>query len=121
MDTLVYRKNSILTAKKVSGFIVAILLTTISSFELSASEQSAKKSKTPMKCHVILMGGMETIHFVNSTMTNHKQLSQVLKNEKVTTSITKKAKQIYKVIECVPLDDTFKGDRAKQLDKKTVR
>lgn len=68
-----------------------------------------------MKCHVELVGGGETISFTNSPYINIEELTHVLMNQKLKLNSESSAKAIYKINECVPLQDKFKGQRAQQL------
>lgn len=68
-----------------------------------------------MKCHVELVGGGETISFTNIPYSNIKELRHVLMDKKVKLNSDSSAQAIYKVKECVPLQDMFKARRAQQL------
>lgn len=68
-----------------------------------------------MKCHVELVGGGETISFTNTPYRKIRELTHVLMKKKVKLNSESPAQAIYKVKECVPLQDKFKGHRAQQL------
>jgi hypothetical protein len=101
---------------------LVILLSSISSstsFGVHANNGSKAKILKPidveMKCHVELVGGGETISFTNTPYRNIKELRHVLMGQKIKLNSDSSANAIYKVKECVPLKDKFKGDRAQQL------
>jgi hypothetical protein len=96
-----------------------ISLTT--SFWAQANTSFASKDKVikpidiEMKCYVELVGGGETIRFTNTPYRNIKELTHVLMGQKIKLNSESSGKTLYKVKECVPLKDKFKGRRAQQL------
>jgi len=105
------------------------LISLMSSFNVAANASAAKKKVVKvekvksrvMKCHVELLGGGETIHFINTTKFSSRQLAQTLVGLKISTSKVKAKQEIYKLNKCIKLDETFKTAKAKLLDKNTVR
>lgn len=77
--------------------------------------QAIKPIDVEMKCHVELMGGGETISFTNTPYSNLNDLTHLLIGQKVKLATESSAQTIYKVKECVPLQDTFTGSRAQQI------
>lgn len=105
---------------------LVILLASVSltiSFGAQANASAGTKAQSKvivpadieMKCHVELVGGGETISFTNIPYSNIKELRHVLMGIKVKLNSDSSAQAIYKVKECVPLQDMFKGRRAQQL------
>jgi hypothetical protein len=96
-----------------------ISLTT--SFWAQASTSTGSNNKViksidiEMKCHVELVGGGEAISFTNTPYRSIKELTPVLNKQKIKLNNDRSARAIYKVKECVPLKDKFKGRRAQQL------
>ena len=101
--------------------LASLNLTT--SFETQANASAGTKAQPKvvvpvdieMKCHVELVGGGESISFTNTPYKSIRELTHVLMKKKVKLNSESKAQAIYKVRECVPLKDKFKGDRAQQL------
>lgn len=119
-------KTQIMQRKIVFVAPLVILLSSISltiSTGAQANNSNGSKVKmvkpldVEMKCHVELVGGGETISFTNSPYINIKELRHVLMNQKLKLKLNSEssAKAIYKINECVPLQDKFKGQRAQQL------
>lgn len=99
----------------------SVSLTTSLSVQANASAGTKAKAKVikpvdvEMKCHVELIGGGETISFTNTPYKSMRELTQLLMKQKVKLNSEDSARAIYKVKECVPLQDKFKGRRAQQL------
>lgn len=99
--------------------LFSISLTT--SFGGQANDSNGSEAKVikpidiEMKCHVELVGGGEAISFTNTPYRNIKELTPVLIKQKIKLNNDSSARAIYKVIECVPLKDKFKGSRAQKL------
>lgn len=93
------------------------------SFGVNANASAGTKAKAKvvlpvdieMKCHVELMGGGESISFTNTPYKSIKELRNVLIGQKIKLTSESSAQAIYKVKECVPLQNQFKGSRAQQL------
>ncbi|PCI52588.1 MAG: hypothetical protein COB45_12345 [Gammaproteobacteria bacterium] len=93
------------------------------SFEVKANVSAGTKAQAKavlpvdieMKCHVELMGGGELISFTNVPYKNIKELRNVLIGQKVKLTSESSAQAIYKIKECVLLQEKFKGRRAQQL------
>lgn len=72
------------------------------------SNAIANNHVADMKCHVELLGGKQTVLFSKTSKSKVK-------------SMTEKRKNVYKVIECVPLAQAFSTSASKNIDKQTVR
>jgi len=121
--------------KSIKTALVLPLLIALSSVSLttsfavqanaSAGTKAKAKVKIPvdieMKCHVELIGGGETISFTNTPHKNMRELAQLLMKQKIKLNSDDSERAIYKVKECVPLQDRFKGSRAQQLFLDTPR
>ena len=89
---------------------------------LSEAEQINKKiKKLDAKCHVELYGGVETIYFRTIKSDQLDKLAKKLINKSVLTPSSSEKQKIYKVYECVLLQDTFKTNSSKQVDARTAR
>ncbi|MCW8832486.1 MAG: TapY2 family type IVa secretion system protein [Colwellia sp.] len=120
-------KTKFKSFRKVNLFSPLILtvccLTLITHVEAHANASVSSKSKAKkveivdieMKCHVELIGGGETIQFTNTPYKSLKKLTHILLKKKVKLEEGEPPRAIYKVKECVPLNEKFKGARAKQL------
>lgn len=95
----------------------------MASFGVKANASAGTKAKAKvivpvdieMKCHVELVGGGETISFTNIPYGNIKELTHVLMGQKIKLTSESSARAIYKVKECVPLTNKFKGHKAQQI------
>mgnify|MGYP000664833364 CR=1 FL=1 len=105
--------------------LFSVSLTT--SFAVQANASAGTKTKViapvdiEMKCHVELIGGGETISFTNTPYKSMRELTAVLMKQKIKLNSEDSARAIYKVKECVPLQEKFKGRRAQQLFLDTVQ
>lgn len=106
-----------------SLLLVLFFTSVMTSFNAKANASAGNKAKakviTPvdieMKCHVELVGGGEVISFTNVPYSNINALKHVLIGQKAKLTSESKARNIYKVNECVPLQEKFKRSRAQQL------
>ncbi len=87
--------------------------TLISPLVLAKNNQLLKKE---VKCHVELYGGKETIYFGLAPLNELKNYAQSIIGKKIYVAKTKKKKSIYKVLECVAMNDKFTSRKAKALD-----
>jgi len=119
--------KSIQTALVLSLSIVLSNVSLTTSFSVQANVSAGTKAKAimpvdiEMKCHVELIGGGETISFTNTPYKSMRELTQLLMKQKVKLNSDDSERAIYKVKECVPLQDKFKGRRAQQLFLDTPR
>ena len=80
-----------------------------------------KVEKVEVKCHVELYGGSEAIHFRKIRKDKVAKLEQRLLNKKIKVANIKGKQKIYKVLECVPLNEEFSQLQSKNIDKNTAR
>jgi hypothetical protein len=80
-----------------------------------------KVKKVEVKCHVELYGGGETIHFRKIKKSKLDKLEQRLVNKKIKVAKIKGKQKIYKVLECIPLDEEFSNFQSKSVDADTAR
>lgn len=73
------------------------------------------------KCHVELLGGVQTIDFISVKEQNLNKLAKSLVGKKKLKPFTQTKLPIYKVFECVKLNDKFKRNQSNVIDEKTVR
>ncbi len=109
-----------------TSFVLSLLIalssvSLITSFTVQANASAGTKAKVivpvdiEMKCHVELIGGGETISFTNTPYKSMRELTHILMKQKIKLNTEDSARAIYKVKECVPLQEKFKGHRAQQL------
>ncbi len=103
----------------------ALLLTSSLKAETQKSYQQkyreAKGKQVSMKCHVEYSGGGEAIHTVIGKLNSPKQAKQVFQGREMRVGKKKASKQVYKVNECVKIEDEFTSASAKRLDKDTAK
>lgn len=73
------------------------------------------------KCHVELIGGIQTIDFVNTKKQRLDEVAQSLVGKKKRKPFSREELVIYKVFECVKLKDKFTQAQSNVVDKKTPR
>ena len=73
------------------------------------------------KCHVELIGGIQTIDFVNTKKQRLNRLAQSLVGKKKRKPFSREERVIYKVFECVKLNDNFTRAQSTAVDIKTPR
>lgn len=110
---------------KKAGMIGLSLLIPLCSISVNANTKY-HKNELPVrtydyKCHVNLLGGIDTVHFVNSSMTNLNEIATSIVGKTINPAFLKNKTKIYKVVECVKLYGEFKSELSKQVDSKTVR
>jgi len=96
-----------------SGFILQT--------NVMAKQPEKKETKSELKCHVELVGGRDIIHFAKVPTKKVSSIAHVLTGTKIKTGFSKKQQTIYKVNECVGLNDKFITGVAKQRDEDTAR
>ncbi|MEW6982135.1 TapY2 family type IVa secretion system protein [Colwelliaceae bacterium 6471] len=87
----------------------------------NAKPNDKSVANTEIKCHVELVGGGDIIHFAKVPETKLAVIKQVLEGQKISTTLSKKKRVIYKVNECVGLHETFVTTAAKSKDILTAR
>jgi len=107
-------------------FIVmfAFILIISSTSSLAAANTSVNNNSTKRvdaKCHVALFGGAETIYARSIKSNELKQLAARIVNLKVMTELSTKKQKIYKVFECVLVNDDFSRLKARQIYEKIAR
>ena len=98
-------------------FTIGILSTSVLAKQVDKEEGKTVEAK----CHIELFGGGETIHFIVINEHRLKALPQELINRSVMTQLSDKKRKIYKVTECILLNDSFLGNRAQFIDANTPR
>ena len=73
------------------------------------------------KCHVQLIGGIETIDFINVKQQSLNKIAVSLIGKKTFKPFSKEKNSIDKVFECVKLHDKFTRIHANAVDQKTIR
>ncbi|MDX2368646.1 MAG: TapY2 family type IVa secretion system protein [Colwellia sp.] len=113
------KQKKILFVTPLVLLLASVSLTISLGAQANSSSGTKAQAKVPadieMKCHVELVGGGESISFTNTPYINIRELTHVLMKKKVKLNSESTAQAIYKVKECVPLQDKFKGHRAQQL------
>lgn len=98
--------------KQFNRIILILMLLPLFSITAAQSDNANKKSlKVEMKCHVELLGGKDKIIF---TKVKRSQMNDnaLLKGHK---------KNIYRLIECVELNESFSSNKSKSVDTATAR
>ncbi|PCI60068.1 MAG: hypothetical protein COB35_10025 [Gammaproteobacteria bacterium] len=88
-------------------------------FTQAAAEQNG--AKVEIKCWVELYGGKDIIHFANINLQNLNGYGNYLVGRKVKTAFRKEKLKVYKVKECVKLNEKFSSDRGRQVDENSIR
>lgn len=96
---------------------------TISSASFSAQSQNIDNiiSLTTYKCHVSLISGEETIHFLSTKKVKLNQVAGLLSGRKVASSTSGELFNIYEVIECAGKDTKFINKKSRKLEAKIPR
>jgi len=106
-----------------TGIITLSVLLSLNS--LSANAQNSKNrlhvATIDYKCHVELLGGIQTIHFENAKKQNPNGLAHSLVGQKKLKPFSRDKVAIYKVFECVELNEDFTSAQSKAVDEKTTR
>lgn len=113
---------------KLNTGIIALsvaLSVALSLISISVTAQSSQNKKyvpsNNYKCHVELIGGIQTIHFVSTKKQSLKEVTNSLVGKKRFKPFSREKLAIYKVFECVWLNDKFTSAQSKAVDEKTPR
>jgi len=87
----------------------------------SFSSNAASTKKIDVKCHVELFGGQQTIYLATVKESHLNKLSERLANRKIHTVYSNEKQQVYKVFECVKLENSFSSIQARNLFAKYPR
>jgi len=101
--------------------LILFVFFTTASFFCEAEQINKKSQKVDAKCHVELYGGGETLYFRTIKREKLKSLAKKMVNRSVLTPMSSTKRKVYKVHECVLLQDTFKASRSKEVDARTAR
>jgi len=106
--------------KKINYSLLAALLslTSVNSF---AFDDDKYPAEIEYKCHIELLGGLQTIHFISARNKSVNEIEQLLIGRKVVTTVSKNKLPIYKVVECTGLYDKFNEKTSNALDENVVR
>ena len=77
--------------------------------------------KVDIKCHVVLVGGAETIHYANIPRNSLDYYAGSLVDNKILVTGKRGKKSVYKVNECVLASRKFKRQRFNTLDENQVK
>jgi len=98
-----------------------LLILSLSSSQLHAKDKSIKAEKKEYKCHVELLGGSETLYFINTRTTNLTAVANSVKGKKAAEQFSKNYRPIHNVVECVSIYEEFTSNASKLVDSRTVR
>lgn len=115
-------KNLLLNKVGIIGVSFLIPLCSISVHASTKYHKNELPIRTyDYKCHVNLLGGIDTVHFVNSPLTDLNEIAASIVGKTINPAFLKNKTKIYKVVECVKLHDEFNSDVSKKVDSETVR
>ncbi len=77
--------------------------------------------KVDVKCHVVLVGGSETIHYANIPRNSLDFYEGSLIDNRILVTGKRGKKSVYKVNECVLASRKFKRQRSNTLDENQVK
>jgi len=100
--------------------LVTMLVLSIAVDAKSSNKNNSGKT-VDVKCFVELVGGGETISFWNVPSSKVSDLAGSISNRKIPSPTSKQKVKIFKAYECVLLNESFTGNRAKTVDSKTAR
>ena len=89
-------------------YIVSILCALGVSLAVQADNNIGK---VEMKCHVELLGGKQTLVFTHLSQAKKQNIKSFIQAQK----------NVYKVVECVELNEKFSTVASNRLDELTVR
>ena len=103
--------------------IIFLLFSTFSVHAQSsrANNQPVEREPQEVKCHVELLGGIETIYFVSTKELSLRNIANKIKGKQIITPLSENVATIYKVVECVKLYDDFTRLPSQNLDVESVR
>lgn len=97
------------------------LILSLSSINLYAKDKNKQVAKKEYKCHVELLGGSDTLYFINTRKTSFTTIANSVKGRKSSVQFSNKKLPIHKVVECVSIYGEFTGDNSKLVDARTLR
>ncbi len=99
------------------------LILTISSlsFFSQAKNSDNRANLETYKCHVSLISGEETIHYLTTNKTKASNIVMSLSGGKAASYTSGKVFNIYEVIECVVSKSKFTDKKSRILDDKIPR
>ena len=103
------------------GIIVLLALFSLGTANAQNSKNRLHLATIDYKCHVELIGGIQTIYFVNTKKQHLNRLAQSLVGKKKRKPFSREERVIYKVFECVKLNDNFTRAQSTAVDIKTPR
>jgi len=103
------------------GIIVLFVFLSLGMANAQNSKNRLHVATIDYKCHVELIGGIQTIDFVNTEMQSLNNLAQSLVGKKKRKPFSIEERVIYKVFECVKLNDKFTRAQSTAVDEKTPR
>ena len=112
--------NSKIISNRVALVLLVSAMTNLSAFAKN-DRNRLMVATVEYKCHVELLGGVQTIDFISVKEQNLNKLAKSLVGKKKLKPFTKNKLPIYKVFECVKLNDKFKYNQSIMIDEKTVR
>jgi hypothetical protein len=103
--------------------VIVLMVLTLALFasNSSAADKVKADKKVDAKCHIELIGGVQTIYFATVKSSQVSSMTKSLVNHKVSTTLSNKKLQVYKAFECVLLTDKFNSETARMLFEKTPR
>ena len=104
-----------------TGIVAISILLSLSSISANAKNSNKRVVAIDYKCHIELIGGIQTIHFVNTKGKSLSGIAHSLVGKTTEKPFSKEKLGIYKVYECVALNDKFSNAQSNALDSKTVR
>jgi hypothetical protein len=103
------------------GLIVLFVLLSLDIANAQNSKNRVHVATISYKCHVELIGGIQTIDFVTTQEQSLKSVAQSLVGKKKLKPFSREDRAIYKVFECVKLNDKFTRAQSTAVDEKTPR
>jgi len=101
--------------------VLAILLSIISVNTLAKEKKGNHSTEIEYKCHVELLGGLQTIHFISSKEKSARKIEGLLVGKKIMTGLSKNKMKVYNVTECTNLYSKFIDKRSNILDEDIAR
>ena len=101
--------------------LLVILSLTSAIVNAQNSKNSLPVATIDYKCHVELIGGIETINFINVKKQSLNEIARSIIGKKTFKPFSREKIAIVKVFECVKLHDKFTRLQSNAVDKKTIR
>lgn len=114
--TILFNKFS-----KKNTAIILLSLSLIIPNGITLAKDSQQTVKIKVKCHVVLVGGKDMIHFGIIKKERKTIYARWLEGKKIATGFSKQKQQVYKVIECTNLADKFINPISVKVDENTAR